>query len=133
VLLFCTFALTTVVLAFGGALLFSLFWTGAALTMVLVPSLVVCVCAAACMWCWAVGAYLAARQIGAMMGYDVPAMMSQMLNSMMAGSANPNGNRGMPNGSSPMVNGMKTKRINGKRSNGGTVKMESDDGSVEPL
>lgn len=59
-LLFLSFAGSTVLVAAGAALLFALFWIGIALA-VLVPTLFVACAAAVCVWAWAVASFVAAR------------------------------------------------------------------------
>ncbi|PHH63151.1 hypothetical protein CDD81_6202 [Ophiocordyceps australis] len=59
-LLFAAFAASTVVLALGAAVVFSLFWIGLAL-LVLVPVLLVASSVALIVWVWAVASFLLAR------------------------------------------------------------------------
>ncbi|KAH7152841.1 hypothetical protein EDB81DRAFT_789839 [Dactylonectria macrodidyma] len=60
VLLFTSFALSTVAFSLGAALVFALFWIGVAF-MVLVPALLVTSSVAVLIWAWAVGSFLVAR------------------------------------------------------------------------
>ncbi|KAH7309565.1 hypothetical protein B0I35DRAFT_440236 [Stachybotrys elegans] len=59
-LLFASFAASTVAFALGAALVFSLFWIGVAF-MVLVPSLLLTASVAVLAWAWAVGGFVVAR------------------------------------------------------------------------
>jgi hypothetical protein len=58
--LFASFALATILFSFITALLFSLFWIGAAL-LVLVPTLFVTVSLGIAVWIWAVSSFLVTR------------------------------------------------------------------------
>ncbi|KAH7141292.1 hypothetical protein B0J13DRAFT_556579 [Dactylonectria estremocensis] len=60
VLLFVSFALSTVAFSLGAALVFALFWIGVAF-MVLVPALLLTSSVAVLIWAWAVGSFLVAR------------------------------------------------------------------------
>ncbi|CAG9942350.1 unnamed protein product [Clonostachys rosea f. rosea IK726] len=60
ILIFSAFVFSTLVFAFGVALLFSLFWFGLAL-FVLVPALLGAASIAVLVWAWALGSFLAAR------------------------------------------------------------------------
>jgi hypothetical protein len=60
VALFLAFALGTLALSFITALLFSLFWIGIAL-FVLVPTLFITVSLGVVLWVWAVSSFLVAR------------------------------------------------------------------------
>lgn len=59
-LTFAIFALSTVAFAFFAAIIFSLFWIGVAL-LVLVPALLVTFSIAVLVWAWAVGSFIIAR------------------------------------------------------------------------
>ncbi|KAI5458542.1 hypothetical protein BGZ63DRAFT_406945 [Mariannaea sp. PMI_226] len=59
-LLFLSFSLSTVAVALGAALVFSLFWIGVAF-MVLVPTLLVTSSIAVLVWGWAIGSFIVAR------------------------------------------------------------------------
>ncbi|KAH8174408.1 promethin domain-containing protein [Sarocladium implicatum] len=59
-LLFTTFALSTVAFSLGAAVVFALFWIGVAF-MLLVPTLLVTSSIAVLVWGWAVGSFLVAR------------------------------------------------------------------------
>jgi hypothetical protein len=61
-LLFATFSLSTLLFALGAALIFSLFWIGTAL-LVLVSTLLLTSSLAVLVWAWAVGSFLLARSI----------------------------------------------------------------------
>ncbi|GAB1314776.1 hypothetical protein MFIFM68171_04986 [Madurella fahalii] len=60
VLLFLSFTGSAVLLAGGAALVFTMFWTGVALA-VLVPTLFITCGIAICVWAWAVASFMAAR------------------------------------------------------------------------
>jgi hypothetical protein len=62
VALFFAFALGTLALSFITALLFSLFWIGIAL-FVLVPTLFITVSLGIVLWVWAVSSFLVARWV----------------------------------------------------------------------
>lgn len=62
VLLFLTFAVSTVAFALGAAILFALFWIGVAF-LLLVPTLLVTSSIAVLVWGWAVGSFLIARWV----------------------------------------------------------------------
>jgi hypothetical protein len=59
-LLFTTFALSTVAFSLGAAVVFALFWISVAF-MLLVPTLLVTSSIAVLVWGWAVGSFLVAR------------------------------------------------------------------------
>lgn len=59
---FAVFALSTVALALGSALVFSLFWIGVAL-LVLVPTLFLTSSIGLLVWLWAAGSFLVARKL----------------------------------------------------------------------
>lgn len=59
-LTFAIFSLSTVAFAFFAAIVFSLFWIGVAL-LVLVPALLVTFSIAVLVWAWAVGSFIVAR------------------------------------------------------------------------
>lgn len=70
ILLFATFVLSTLLLTLGAAVLFTLFWTGIALCL-LVPSLFVAAGFAIFLWTWAVGSFIAARWLAQRAGFDL--------------------------------------------------------------
>ncbi|CAM1502755.1 Fc.00g075310.m01.CDS01 [Cosmosporella sp. VM-42] len=59
-LIFATFAISTVAFALGSAIIFSLFWIGVAM-LLLVPTLLVTFSIAVLVWGWAVGSFVVAR------------------------------------------------------------------------
>ena len=59
-LLFTTFAVSTVAFSLGAAVVFALFWIGVAF-MLLIPTLLVTSSIAVLVWGWAVGSFLVAR------------------------------------------------------------------------
>jgi len=69
ILLFTTFLLSTLLLSLGAAILFTLFWTGVAL-FILVPSLFIAAGCAIFLWTWAVGSFIAARWLAHRTGFD---------------------------------------------------------------
>jgi hypothetical protein len=69
ILLFTIFVLSTLLLTLGAAILFTLFWTGVALFL-LVPSLFVAGGCAIFLWTWAVGSFIAARWLARQTGFD---------------------------------------------------------------
>ncbi|OIW29386.1 hypothetical protein CONLIGDRAFT_680237 [Coniochaeta ligniaria NRRL 30616] len=69
ILLFTTFVLSTLLLTLGAAILFTLFWTGVALFL-LVPSLFIAAGCAIFLWTWAVGSFIAARWLAQRTGFD---------------------------------------------------------------
>ncbi|KAL9947661.1 hypothetical protein D7B24_003950 [Verticillium nonalfalfae] len=60
--IFATFALSTVGFALGAALLFALFWIGVAL-LVLVPTLFLTSAVGLLVWIWAAGSFVVARKL----------------------------------------------------------------------
>lgn len=62
ILTFVVFALSTVGFALGAAILFSLFWIGVAL-LLLVPTILVTSSIAVLVWAWAVGSFVVARAL----------------------------------------------------------------------
>lgn len=68
-LLFATFVVSCLLFALGAAVLFTLFWTGVAL-LLLVPSLFIAAGCTIFLWSWALGSFVAARWLAQSMGYD---------------------------------------------------------------
>ncbi|CRK37552.1 hypothetical protein HYQ45_002028 [Verticillium longisporum] len=60
--IFATFALSTVGFALGAALIFALFWIGVAL-LVLVPTLFLTSAVGLLVWIWAAGSFVVARKL----------------------------------------------------------------------
>lgn len=60
IIVFSTFAVSTIVFALGVAVIFALFWVGVAL-LVLVPTLFFTCSVGILVWTWAAGSYLLAR------------------------------------------------------------------------
>ncbi|KAI8150612.1 hypothetical protein K4K49_011878 [Colletotrichum sp. SAR 10_70] len=60
IIVFSTFAVSTIVFALGAAVIFALFWVGVAL-LVLVPTLFFTCSVGILVWTWAAGSYLLAR------------------------------------------------------------------------
>ncbi|KAK2594177.1 hypothetical protein QQS21_008116 [Conoideocrella luteorostrata] len=60
ILLFAAFSISCVVFALGAAIIFSLFWIGVAL-LVLVPTLLVTSSIAVLVWTWCIGSFVVAR------------------------------------------------------------------------
>ncbi|KAB5576087.1 hypothetical protein GE09DRAFT_614791 [Coniochaeta sp. 2T2.1] len=70
ILLFTTFVSSTILLALGAAVVFTLFWTGVALFF-LVPALFIAVGFAMFFWAWAVASFIVARWLAGRMGFEV--------------------------------------------------------------
>jgi hypothetical protein len=70
VLLFATFALSTLLFGLGAAVLFALFWIGIALFFFLLPTLFFAAGCAVFLWTWAVGSFLVARWLSRRTGFD---------------------------------------------------------------
>ncbi|KAK2027957.1 hypothetical protein LX32DRAFT_417139 [Colletotrichum zoysiae] len=62
ILVFVSFAASTVAFAFGAAVVFSLFWIGVAL-LVLVPTLFFTCSIAVLVWVWAAGSFVVAKRL----------------------------------------------------------------------
>ncbi|KAM0273501.1 hypothetical protein ACHAQH_008326 [Verticillium albo-atrum] len=62
VVIFATFALSTVAFALGAALIFALFWIGVAL-LVLVPTLFLTSSVGVVVWIWAAGSFVVAKKL----------------------------------------------------------------------
>jgi hypothetical protein len=62
ILIFVTFALSTLIFALATAILFTLFWTGVAL-LLLVPTLLVTSGIGLCVWAWFVSSFVALRWV----------------------------------------------------------------------
>lgn len=60
IVMFLSFAISTIIFALGTAILFSVFWIGVAL-LLLLPTLFITVSLGILVWMWAVGSYLVAR------------------------------------------------------------------------
>lgn len=69
ILFFATFVLSTLLLTLGAAILFTLFWTGVALFL-LVPSLFVAAGCAVFLWTWTIGSFITAKWLAQRAGLD---------------------------------------------------------------
>ncbi|KAH8909216.1 hypothetical protein BR93DRAFT_977269 [Coniochaeta sp. PMI_546] len=70
ILFFATFVLSTLLLTLGAAILFTLFWSGVALFL-LVPSLFVAAGCAVFLWTWAIGSFITAKWLAQRAGLDL--------------------------------------------------------------